>query len=140
MVHLLADKGVETGAHGFSHQKGVDGLPSRRKFVDDGQVQIAVENQRQCPGDGRCRHDQQVGAAGLGRQGGPLAHAEAVLLVGNDQIQTVERHIAGEQGVGADDHLGRTICNGGFGGPLGGGAQGTGQQYGGDAQGFKQRL
>ena len=43
--------------------------------------------------------------ASLGRQRRPLAHAEAVLLVGDHQPQPVVFHAAGDQRVGADDQI-----------------------------------
>ena len=46
-----------------------------------------------------------------------LAHAKAVLLVGNHQRQTVIAHPLAQQGVGADDQIPRSILNMGQGFP-----------------------
>ena len=43
-----------------------------------------------------------MGGRGLFGQRRPLIHAEAVLLVGNDQPQPGVLHILGQQGVGTD--------------------------------------
>ena len=88
--HLLPDEGVDPGAVALSHQEGIHRLPSRGQLVQNGHVQIAVEDQRQRPGDGRCRHHQQMGILPLGGKAAALPHAEAVLLVGDDQPQIVK--------------------------------------------------
>ena len=56
-LHLLADKGVQPGVIGGGNGIGFNRLPSRWKLVDDGHIQIAVQNQGQRPGDGRGGHD-----------------------------------------------------------------------------------
>jgi len=56
-LHLLADKGVQPGVIGGGDGIGFNRLPSRWKLVDDGHIQIAVQNQGQRPGDGRGGHD-----------------------------------------------------------------------------------
>ena len=88
--HLLADKGVDPGAVALPHQEGIHRLPSRGQLVQNGHVQIAVEDQRQRSGDGRRRHHQQMGVLPLGGKSAALPHAEAVLLVGDDQPQIVK--------------------------------------------------
>ena len=45
------------------------------------------------------------GSASLGRQGGPLAHAKSMLLVGDDQSQFLKGDTFGEECVGADDEI-----------------------------------
>ena len=56
-LHLLADKGVQPGVIGGGDGIGFNRLPSRWELVDDGHIQIAVQNQGQRPGDGRGGHD-----------------------------------------------------------------------------------
>jgi len=55
------------------------------------------------------RHDEDVRALASGklarREHGALRHAEAVLLVDDDEAQALERHGALEQGVRADDEV-----------------------------------
>ena len=48
--------------------KGIYRLPSRREFVDDGNIQITVENQCQRPGNGCGRHDQHMWGMPLGAE------------------------------------------------------------------------
>ena len=100
--HLLADEGVEPQAVLLPHHEGVHRLSARRQLIDDRHVQITVDDQRQRAGNGRGRQHQQVGRRPLAAKGGALIHAEAVLLVGDDQPQRVVGHVLRQQGVGAD--------------------------------------
>ena len=100
--HLLADEGIQPLAVFLPHGEGVHPLPSGGQLVDDGHVQIAVDDERQRPGDGGGGQHQHMGGRGLFGQCRPLIHAEAVLLVGDDQPQPGVLHILGQQGVGAD--------------------------------------
>ena len=91
------------------HAAGDDRGPAGRQLVDDADVEIAVEGERQRARDGRCGHHQHVGmrlAALFLHQLHALQHAEAVLLVDDDQAELVELHILFQQGVGADHQLG----------------------------------
>ena len=65
-----------------------------------------------------------VGAA----QAVALLHAEAVLLVHDDQTQIVEAHLVGEQGVGANHNLGGAVGELLQNLALGAGTHGGGQQ------------
>ncbi len=67
--------------------EGLHRLPSGGQLVDDGHVQVPVQDQGQRPGDGGGGHDQDVGVVPLGGQRRPLGHAEAVLLVRHHQAQ-----------------------------------------------------
>ena len=73
-----------------------------------------------------------VGAA----QAVTLLHAEAVLLVHDDQTQIVEAHLIGKQGVGADHDLGGAVGELLQYLALGAGAHGGGQQAHTHAAGF----
>ena len=109
--HLLADEGVDPGPLVFAHQEGVDALAAGGQLVDDRNIQIPVQNQRQGPGDRGGGHDQDVGILSLLRQGGALGHAEAVLLIGNHQAQVGKVRGLGNQGVGADDEIHPVLCD-----------------------------
>ena len=100
--HLLTDEAVQPRPIPLVHGKGIHPLPSRRKLVDDGHIQIAVDDQRQRPGDGGGGQHQHMGILRLLAKRRPLGHAEAVLLVGDDQSQLLILHILCQQGVGAD--------------------------------------
>ena len=88
-----------------AHKVGLDGLSSGGELVDDGQIEIAVEDQGQGPRNGCCAHDQHVGAAALLLHGGALLDAEAVLLVTDHHAEIAEPYILGEQRVGAGNGL-----------------------------------
>ena len=47
-------------------------------------------------------------------QGGPLGHAEAVLLVGHNEGQIVKGHRLGNEGVGADNEVNFPLRQGGL--------------------------
>ena len=64
----------------------ITGRAARRQLVHNGDIQITVHHQCEGAGDRRSGHHQQVRgspAAALADQPCALAHAEAVLLVGN---------------------------------------------------------
>ena len=129
-LHLLADKGVQSGIIGGGNGVGLNGLAAGGELVNNGNIQITVENQRQRPGNGRGGHDQRVGVLALFCQRCPLGHAEAVLLVRYHKAEVGIGHAAGDEGVGADGKVqlaGGKLCRNGtlcFGGS-GAGKQGT---------------
>ena len=104
-LHLLADKLVHPLAVALAHGEGVHLLPPRGQLVHHRHIQVAVNNQRQRPWNGRGGQHQHVGIFRLLPQGRPLVHPEAVLLVGNHQPQPGVRHILRQQGVGADAQI-----------------------------------
>ena len=101
----LANKAVKARPVALGHGEGIDLLPAGGKLVDDGDVQITVDNQRQSSRDGRRGHDKDVRTVTLGDEVGALINAEAVLLVGNDEAETAVLNILGKKGVGADDKI-----------------------------------
>ena len=68
-------------------------------------MEISVDHQRQCAGNGRGRHDQLVRESAFVRQQRTLCHAEPVLLVCDDQSQLPELHLFLENGVGSHQHF-----------------------------------
>ena len=137
---LFADKGVDPGPLVLPHQEGVDALAARGQLVDDREVQVPVEDQGQGPGNGRGGHDQQMGVPALLRQGGPLGHAEAVLLVGHHQTEIGKARRLGNQGVGAHDQIRLMGGDGGPGVLLLGRGHGARQQGNPDPQRGQQGL
>ena len=127
LLHLLADKTVEPCPVALVHGEGVHLLPPGGQFVNDGQIQIAVYDQGQGPGDGRGGHDQHVGLGPLPGEGGALVHAEAVLLICHHQGQPVIFHILTDQGMGAYDQVQLPLLELGFYRPLLLCAHGAGQ-------------
>ena len=74
-------------------------------FVQDGKVEVAVDDERKRARDGRGRHHQHVGALALFAELGALAHAEAVLFVGDDEAKILIGNALGDERVGAEDHV-----------------------------------
>ena len=55
--HELVHEGIDPPAQGFTDSVGLNRLSSRRQFADGRHVEIAVQRQREGPGNGRCRHE-----------------------------------------------------------------------------------
>ena len=89
--HLLADEGVDPGAHRLAYQEGVDGLPAGRQLVHHGDVQISVEDQSKRARDGCGGHNQKVRVLPFLGKRGALGHTKSVLLVGHDQAEVCKR-------------------------------------------------
>ena len=85
---------------------GADLDPPGRRRPQVGDIEVRVEDLAQCPGDRRCRHQQDMrrSAARLGLELRALVHAEPVLLVDDDEAEVGEGHGLLDQGVRADDH------------------------------------
>ena len=84
---LLAHEGIQPRAVALVDQERLDRLAAGRQLVDDGNVEIAVDDQSQRARDGRGGQQQQVRLRALGAQGGALGHAEAVLLICDDHAE-----------------------------------------------------
>ena len=84
-----------------------DRRAARRQLVEHADVEVAVERKRECARNGRRGHHQHVGLrlVGLLHQPEALQHAEAVLLVDDDEAETVELDFLFNQRMGADDQL-----------------------------------
>ncbi len=86
-------------------QPGLRGRAPGRELVEHGHVELAEQREREGAGDRCCGHDQQVRRAALVAHEGSLAHAEAVLLVDDDEAEAAKRDPLGEQCVGADQEI-----------------------------------
>ena len=82
------------------------------QLIDDGHVQIPVDNESQGAGNGGGGHDQHVGGMAFGGQGGALGHAEAVLLVGYHEAKIVKFHILRDKGVGPHHQVNVSLGDG----------------------------
>ena len=127
-IDFSIKEAVEVGPLFAGDAAGLDGLAARRQLVEDGDIEVAVHQQPQRPGDGGGTHDQQVGIRGLFGQQAPLAHTEAVLFVHDGQTQPGELHALAEDGVGAYDEVGLVVPDGGEGGAACGGLHAAGEQ------------
>ena len=107
---LVPEEAVHILPFAFRHQPSADRDASRRQFADDGQVQVAVEDQGQGPGNRGGGHDQHMRGQAFLRlslllQIGPLVYAEAVLLVSDDKAEMPVFHVPADQRVGAEHRL-----------------------------------
>ena len=97
---------------------GAHRLAAGGQLIDDGELQIAVDDHSQGAGNGGGGHDQDMGILALLPQGGPLPHPKPVLLIGDDQPQPGKLGIGGEDGVGTDAEIEFPGGEGGFEGLL----------------------
>ena len=100
-VNFFLQKAVHILPFGLGNHPGHHRLTARGQLVQHRNVQIAVENQRQRPGDGSGRHGQQMPPVGFLVEGGTLGNAEAVLLVHHDEGGVGNLHIILNQRMGA---------------------------------------
>ena len=84
---------------------GIDFLPAGRKFIKDGNIEVAVNHQRECAWNWRCAHDKHVRMIALGGKRSALCNTEPVLFVRNDQPQPLKRNALRQKRVSADDQL-----------------------------------
>ena len=105
LAPLLLEPDVAVVALAVGHAVGRDRTPAGRHVAQLGDVEIAVQPERERARDRRRRHVQRVRPVRLG-EAGALLDAEAVLLVDHRHEQTVELDPALEQRVRADGHRG----------------------------------
>src|SRR5437773_12461122 len=90
------------------HARG-DGRAAGRELVEDGNVEVAIQGERQGARDGRSSQDEDMRGVTLRRcfihQPLALQNAEAVLLVNGDEAQAGEFDAVFNQRVRADDKL-----------------------------------
>ncbi len=89
------------------HVGGRDRLPSWRLLVEARDIHVAIAREQERARDGRCGHDQKLGAAAaaLALQSEPLMHAEPMLLVDHDQAEIAELDALLEESVRADQNI-----------------------------------
>ena len=84
---------------------------SRGQFVEDGDIEIAVEGEGKGARNRRRRHREHGDAFALRKERLALGHAELVLLIDHGEGEAVlEIGAAVEEGVGADDHVAGAVA------------------------------
>ena len=83
-------------------------MPAGGQFVDEGNVQIPVEDQGQGPGNGSGGQYQHMGCAPLCRQSSTLSDSKPVLFVNDHQTQVIKVCGIGKQRMSAYHNLGGT--------------------------------
>src|SRR5205823_5506447 len=66
-------------------------LATRKKLINDRDIQVTIQGQGQRAWDGCGRHNQHMGVIAFLAQGIALFYAEAVLLINDDQSKTLKR-------------------------------------------------
>src|SRR5918992_1692711 len=84
---------------------GLDRLPSRRQFVYQGDLEVAVECEGEGPWYRGGSHDEGIRGGPFLAEHRPLADAEAVLLVHDDEREVVEIYAFLYEGVRPDDDV-----------------------------------
>jgi hypothetical protein len=86
---LLADEIPDLRRALIAGLAGDDGRSPGGQLVEHAEVEVAVERERQGARDGRRGHHQDIGLGGGGllHQAKTLQHAEAVLLVDDDEAE-----------------------------------------------------
>ena len=79
-----------------------DGRARLGLVADLGDIEVAVEDERESARDGRRRHDEHIRARPLFAQRAALGDAEAVLLVADAEGERLGLHVRLQQGVRAD--------------------------------------
>ena len=126
--HFPLDKTVGLRPITLVHHTILDGQTIGRKLIDDGDIQIPVNDNSQSPGDRRGAHDQHMGMKSLTRQCLPLANAEPVLLVCHHQSQTGKAYLLLNQRMGSENNPRLTALNARISLPFLLGRHGSGQQ------------
>ena len=108
---FFAQKGINPLAIRCIDANGVDLLSAGWQLVNDGNIQISIENQCQCTGNGCCCHDKDMRIFPFFCQHTSLAHTEAMLFVSNDQTDFVVLHTFLNDRMGTHNHPGCAICD-----------------------------
>ncbi len=106
---FAADAVPDAGEVRLGGEVRFDGRAAGRELVEDGNVEIAVERERERARDGRGGEDENVRRAAVGgrfvHQALALKDAEAMLFVDGDETEAGELDVVFDEGVRADDEL-----------------------------------
>ena len=107
---FLAKKFPDAGEMRLGGEARLDGRAAGRKLIEDGDIEVAVERERERARNGRGGEDKNVRSmavcGGFVHEALALKDAEAVLLVNGDEAEARELDLIFDEGVGADDELG----------------------------------
>ena len=105
LAHLGSQKAVHARALVLRHDARAHRLASRRQFIQNRYIQIAVQNQRKRSRNRRGGHHQHVDRFALLPQQRALAHAEAMLFIRHGKPQPMIVYALGNQRMRADRHI-----------------------------------
>ena len=108
-LDFAAQKFPDAGEMRLRGHASLDGSAAGRKFVEDGNFEIAVESERKGARNGSSSRDEDVRRVtvpgGFVHEALALEDAEAVLFVDGNEAEAMELDVVFDQGVGADDEL-----------------------------------
>ncbi len=104
LCEVTGEPRVRLGAALVRYPAGDHGLSARRRLVDLGDSEIAVDRQSERARDRRRGHVQPVGCRAPACEGDPLLDAEAVLLVDHSDGQLGQLDTFLDERVGAHRH------------------------------------
>ena len=139
-VDLAVQKAVQVLPPLAGDAPGLDRGAPGGQLVQNGDVQVAVDQKPQRAGDRGGTHDQQVRVRGFFCQCAALTHPKAVLLVNDRQTQPGKLHPFAHQGMGAHHKVGFVLADGSQRGAAGGGLHAAGQQGHPHPEGGKQPV
>src|SRR6266478_642571 len=106
---FAADAVPDAGEMRLGGKVRFDGRAAGWEFVEDGNVEIAVESERESAGDGRGGKDENVGGVAVGRgfvhQTLALEDAETVLFIDGDKAEAGKLDVIFDESVRADNEL-----------------------------------
>ena len=105
-IDALADEGVKPVAVAFVYGEGIHLLPTGGHLVNSADVQIPVKSKGKGTWNGRCAHNEYMGALITSvRERRTLGNAEAMLLVGYDKSESFALYPIGNKGVSTYYHI-----------------------------------
>src|SRR5882724_1732896 len=106
---LAAERFPDAGEMLLGSHARDDGRAAGGQFVKNGNVEVAIECEREGARDGRGGEDENVRGVAVGggfvHQAFALEDAEAVLLVNGDEAEAGEGDVVFDERMGADDEL-----------------------------------
>ncbi len=113
--NFAAEKFPDAGKMRLGGEARLDGRAAGGQLVEDGDIEVAVESERERARDGRGGEDEDVRRVAVGggfvHEAFALEDAEAVLLVDGDEAEAGELDLVFDQRVRADDELGFAGAN-----------------------------
>src|SRR6266851_4340064 len=107
---FAAERLPNTGEMRLGGHARDDRRAAGRELVENGNVEVAIESERESARDGRGGEDEDVRGVAMGggfvHEALALEDAEAMLLVNGDEAEAGEGDVVFDEGVGTDDELG----------------------------------
>ena len=107
-LYLLFHEAVYPLSVALVDYERVHSLSAARHLGYPRYVKVAVESERESSRYRRRTHNEQMRLICALLEHGALCHAEAVLLVCNDESESCEAYRCADQGVSADNHVALT--------------------------------